>query len=404
MTEALDGRTSAPEHVRRTCVCIVGAGPSGLVLSQILAGSGVDSIVLERRSQQYVEARVRAGLLEQGTVDVLCAAGVGERLKREGLVHRGLEFRLDGETHRLAFADFTGTPVWMYGQQEIVKDLIKARLAADGRVHFGIDDVRVERIGQDGCTVRCTIDKRPTSIECDFLAGCDGFHGVCRNSVPASKITGHEYDYPVAWLGILAAAPPLSPELIYAVSRRGFALQSMRSHTVSRLYLQVPPSRNIADNWSDQQVWDELDMRLTNGSGKLPTGPVLERTFVTMRSFVADPMQYKSLFLVGDAAHVVPPSAAKGLNLAVADAQLLANALIAWYRRGMREGLDTYSETALRRAWMGQEFSAWMTNLLHPLPNETVFEQQLRSARFIDILNSRISAAHFSAQYVGISR
>jgi p-hydroxybenzoate 3-monooxygenase len=388
---------------RRTRVCIIGAGPSGLILSQLLHLNGITSIVIERRSREHVEKRVRAGLLEQRTVESLRAAAVGERLDREGMVHEGFELRVDGDSYRLPFAELTGASVWMYGQQEVVKDLISARLAADGQVYFGIDNVRVERVTSDGASVWCTIDGKPVDIECDFLAGCDGFHGVCRAAVPTHEISCYEQSYPFAWLGILATAVPMSSELIYAVGRRGFALQSMRSRTVSRLYLQVSPWESVHSR-SDKEIWEELDLRLTGGTGNLTIGPVRERILVSLRSFVAEPMQYKSLFLVGDAAHVVPPSAAKGLNLAVADAQLLADGLVMWYQTGRRDALDSYAAMALRRAWMGQEFSAWMTSFLHVAPDESVFDSKIRRARFDHLRGSSVSAAHFAEQYVGLSR
>ncbi|MFD0884365.1 4-hydroxybenzoate 3-monooxygenase [Streptosporangium algeriense] len=386
-----------------TKVCIVGAGPSGLLLSQLLHLDGIDSIVLERRGRAHVERRVRAGLIEQRSVEVLREAGVAERLDREGLVHEGFELRFDGQEHRVPFTELTGQTVHMYGQQEVVKDLIAARLAAGGRLHFDVADVKVARLASDGAVVHCEVGGEPAEIACDFVAGCDGFHGVCRTAIPAHEIVCHEYLYPFAWLGILADAPPLSAELIYAVGGRGFALQSMRSPTVSRLYLQVPPEEGVDDR-TDEQIWRELDLRLTGGAGTLPTGAVLERTLVSLRGFVAEPMGYGRLFLVGDAAHIVPPSAAKGLNLAVADARLLAEGLVSWYRSGRRDTLDSYSSTALRRAWMGQKFSAWMTSFLHTSPEESAFERGIRRARFDELTGSPEAAAHFARQYVGVSR
>ncbi|MBW5486144.1 4-hydroxybenzoate 3-monooxygenase [Streptomyces bambusae] len=387
----------------RTPVCIIGAGPAGLVLARLLELEGIDSVVLERRDRAHVERRVRAGLLEQGTVETLRRAEAAARLDREGLVHEGFELRVDGDPYRLPFAKLTGANVWMYGQQEVVKDLIAARTAGPGRLHFGVDDVTVARLGSDGATVRCTLDGRPAEITCDFVAGCDGFHGVSRAAAPEGAATGHAYSYPYAWLGVLAEAPPLSSELIYAVGERGFALQSMRSTTISRLYLQVPTDEPV-DARSDEEVWQELDLRLTGGTGALPTGRILERSFVPLRSFLCEPMQFGRLFLLGDAAHIVPPSAAKGLNLAVADAELLAGALAVWYGSGRREPLDSYSATALRRAWLGQEFSRWMTDLLHTAPGGTAFDRGLARARFDHLTGSTAAATDFAEQYVGLAR
>ncbi|AJE81268.1 4-hydroxybenzoate 3-monooxygenase [Streptomyces albus] len=386
----------------RTPVCIIGAGPSGLLLSRLLKLNGIDSLVLERRSRAYVEKRVRAGLLEEGTVRTLRAAGAADRLDREGLVHEGFEWRLDGEHHRMPFTELSGAAVWMYGQQEVVKDLIAVREDEPG-LHFGVEDVSVDAVTGDGALLHCTLDGRPTEIACEFLAGCDGFHGVSRRAIPAGKLTGHSRTYPFSWLGVLAAAPPMSPELVYAVSEHGFALSSMRSHTVSRLYLQVPPGERAADR-SDEAIWRELDFRLTGGTGALPTGDILERVLVPLRGFVAEPVQYRRLFLVGDAAHIVPPSAAKGLNLAVADARLLAEALSSWYGQGRRADLDAYAGTALRRAWLGQEFSEAMTSLLHEAPDEEPYSRRLRRARFAHLLSSEAEARNFAEQYTGVAR
>ncbi|MBA0052620.1 4-hydroxybenzoate 3-monooxygenase [Streptomyces sp. AJS327] len=389
----------------RTPVCVIGAGPSGLLLSRLLKLAGVPSLVLEKRTRAYVEKRIRAGLLEQGTVDTLREAGVAERLEREGLVHEGFQWRLDGEAHRLDFAALCGASVSMYGQQEVVKDLLAAR-DADGdceRLYFGVEDAQIASVTADGAVVRCTLDGELTEIHCEFLAGCDGFHGVSRRAVGPRALSGHDTEYPFAWLGVLAAAPPMSPELIYAVSDHGFALQSMRSTSVSRLYLQVGRDEGIDDR-TDEDIWRELDFRLAGGDGSLPTGAILERVLVPLRSHVAEPMQYRRLFLVGDAAHIVPPSAAKGLNLAVADARLLAEGLTAWFRDGRREALDAYADTALRLAWQGQEFSAHMTSLLHVAPDEPVFSRRIRRARFERLLGSTAEATSFAEQYTGVGR
>jgi p-hydroxybenzoate 3-monooxygenase len=388
----------------RTQVVIVGAGPSGLLLSHLLALRSVDSIVLERRSREYVEQRVRAGLLEQGTVDLLRAAGLAERLDREGLVHEGFELRFDGDSHRVGFTELTGWTTCMYGQQEVVKDLIRARERSGGQLYFGVDDVTPHDVETDAPRVRCTLMGEPVELIADFVAGCDGYHGVCRHSVPAGTFTAYEHAYPFAWLGILASAAPSSEELIYAVHARGFALQSMRSPAISRLYLQVGPEEQLAA-WPDERIWGELRARFAlSGREPLNEGPILSRGITAMRSFVLEPMRHGRLVLVGDAAHIVPPSAAKGLNLAVADVKVLAAALSAWYADGSRDLLDGYSRACLRAVWQGQEFSAFMTSLLHPFPGETEYEARLRRARLRDLVTSRAAATAFSESYVGLAR
>jgi p-hydroxybenzoate 3-monooxygenase len=388
----------------RTQVAIVGAGPSGLLLSHLLSLRGIDSIVLERRSREHVEQRVRAGLLEQGTVDLLRAAGVAARLDGEGLVHEGFALRFDGAEHRVDFTALTGWTTCMYGQQEVVKDLIRAREAAGGQVHFGVDDAVPAGVDTDAPRVRCTLGGEHVEIACDFVAGCDGFHGVCRQVVPAGALTTYEHTYPFAWLGILASLPPASEELIYAVHQRGFALHSMRTPAISRLYLQVGPDEPLAD-WPDERIWAELQTRFAlDGGVALKDGPILSRGVTAMRSFVVEPMQYGRLFLAGDAAHIVPPSAAKGLNLAVADIRVLAAAFTAWYADGTRELLDGYSRACLAAVWQGQEFSAWMTSLLHPFPGEDRYAANLRRARLRDLVTSRAAATAFAENYVGLAR
>ncbi len=388
----------------RTQVVIVGAGPSGLLLSHLLARRGVDSVVIERRTREYVEQRVRAGLLEQGTVDVLRDAGLADRLDREGLVHEGFELRFDGGQHRVPFTELTGWTTCMYGQQEVVKDLIRAREAAGGQLYFGITDVAPLDVETDAPRVRCTVDGKPMEIAGDFVAGCDGFHGICRHSVPAGTFTTYEHTYPFAWLGILAEVAPSTEELIYGVHERGFALHSMRSPTISRLYLQVAPAESLAD-WPDHRIWAELRTRLAlDGQEGLNEGPILSRGVTEMRSFVLEPMQYGRLFLAGDAAHIVPPSAAKGLNLAVADVGLLAAALTAWYANGSWELLDGYSRDCLAAVWQGQEFSALMTSLLHRFPGEDPYAVKLRRARLWELVVSRAAATAFAEQYVGLAR
>ncbi|TVL89628.1 4-hydroxybenzoate 3-monooxygenase [Streptomyces sp. SAJ15] len=387
----------------RTRVVIVGAGPAGLVLAHLLRLEGIDSIVLELRDREYVERRVRAGLLEQSTADLLRTTGVGARLDREGQVHEGFELRFGGERHRISTAELCGRSVCVYGQQEVVKDLIRARLEAEAPLHFGVDDIVLDGLTGDAPTVSCTLDGVRTTIRADFVAGCDGFHGVARRSVPRSELSVFEKTYPFAWLGILAAAPPAGEELIYGVHDHGFALHSMRSSQISRLYLQVDPDERL-EAWPDDRVWAELNDRLCQGRGKLNEGPVLERSITAMRGFVAEPMQYGRLFLAGDAAHIVPPTAAKGLNLAVADARILAEALASWYTTGNRESLDHYSRTSLRGVWQAQEFSAWMTWLLHRYPGDGPFESRLRRARLRQLVDSEAFATSFAEHYAGVSR
>jgi p-hydroxybenzoate 3-monooxygenase len=384
-----------------TQVVIVGAGPGGLLLSHLLHIQGIHSVVLEVRSREYAEQRVRAGLLEQGTVDLLRQAGLAARLDRQGLVHDGLVLRFDGSQHRIPFGDLTGWTTCMYGQQEVVKDLIAARLADGGQVHFGVPDVTVRDVTSKAL-VTCTIDGGPAEVAGDFLAGCDGYHGVCRRSIPSGELTVYQHDYPFAWLGILAQAPPSNAELVYAAHERGFALHSMRSPAVSRLYLQVSRGETL-NEWPDERIWEELGRRLAaDGEQTIVRGPVTSRGITQMRSFVAEPIQHRRLFLAGDAAHIVPPSAAKGLNLAVSDVRLLAAAFGAWYEDKDREPLDDYSRTCLRAVWQAQEFSALMTALLHR--DDGGYQERLRIARLRELVSSNATAVAFAEGYVGLSR
>ncbi|MDT3399705.1 4-hydroxybenzoate 3-monooxygenase [Streptomyces sp. B1866] len=387
----------------RTQVAIVGAGPAGLVLAHLLHLEGVRCVVLERHDRPYVEGRVRAGLLEQGTADLLRDSGAGERMDREGHVHEGFELRFDGERHRLSTMELCGRTVTMYGQQEVVKDLLRARTEAGAPPYFGVDDIVLDELTGDRATLRCTLGGTPTTVRADFVAGCDGFHGVTRRSVPGGHLTAYRKDYPFAWLGILAAAPPAGEELVYGVHDRGFALHSMRSATVSRLYLQVAPDQDLA-RWPDDRIWAELRTRLCPSGEPLNEGPVLQRGITSMRGFVAEPMQYGRLFLAGDAAHIVPPTGAKGLNLAVSDAAVLAGALASWYAGGNREPLDQYTRTCLRHVWQAQDFSARMTWLLHPHPGEDPMETRLRRARLRHLVGSRTAAASFAEDYAGLTR
>jgi p-hydroxybenzoate 3-monooxygenase len=391
----------------RTQVGIVGAGPAGLVLSHLLHLHGIESVVLENRSRRYVQERVRAGVLEQGTVDLLKETGVGERLQREGLVHYGVNLRFARRTHRIDFADLTGgKAVTIYSQHEVIKDLTDARLAAGGQVYFEVEDTSIHDFEQtDGSTkpkIRFRKDGEPQELVCDFIAGCDGFHGICRPSVPDGILTTFDRVYPFGWLGILVEAPPSSEELIYAYHERGFALLSMRSPHIGRLYLQCRPDEDIA-LWPDEKIWQELQIRLEcDEDWKLVEGPVIQKGVTGMRSFVIEPMQCGKLFLAGDAAHIVPPTGAKGLNLAVADVRVLARALSEFYAKGRRELLDTYSQICLRRVWKVQRFSWWMTSMLHRFEDENAFDQRRQLAELDYVTSSRAAAQSLAENYVGL--
>ena len=387
----------------RTQVCIVGAGPAGLLLSHLLHREGVESVVVENRSRNYVEQRVRAGVLEQGTVDLLHASGVGARLEREGLVHHGIELRFDGRGHRIAMTELTGgRSITVYGQQEVVKDLIRARLAYGGDIRFGVSDVGLHGIDTDAPGVSFRLGGESFQLDCDIIAGCDGFHGVCRQAIPEGELRSFERAYPFAWLGILAEAPPTHDELIYAYHDRGFALYSMRSPEITRLYLQVSPDEDIAA-WSDAQIWSELHTRLETDDGwTLREGTVIEKGVTGMRSHVVEPMQYHRLFLAGDAAHIVPPTGAKGMNLAVADVRVLARAIGAFCGGGGKALLDTYSATCLKRVWRAEHFSWWMTAMLHRFPDDDGFQHRLQRSQLNYVVGSRAAAASLAENYVGL--
>jgi p-hydroxybenzoate 3-monooxygenase len=382
----------------RTQVGIVGAGPAGLLLAHLLHQRGIESVVLEARSREYVEHRVRAGVLEHGTVELLEQAGVGERMLREGLVHEGIELRFDGRGHRIDFPALTGgRSITVYGQQEVVKDLIAARIESGGALEFDVDGVSVH--GLDGEPV---IRYGDTELRCDFIGGCDGFHGVCRPSIPAGAIEEHEREYPFGWLGILAEVAPSTEELIYARHERGFALHSMRTPRLSRFYLQCEPDDDI-ENWPDERIWEELGIRLAREGWELNTdGPIIEKGITPMRSYVAEPMQYGNLFLAGDAAHIVPPTGAKGMNLAIGDVKVLADALARWYETNDRTGLDRYSESCLRRVWRAEHFSWWMTSMLHRFPHaDAEFEERLQRAQLDYVCHSRAASTTLAENYVG---
>jgi p-hydroxybenzoate 3-monooxygenase len=387
----------------RTQIGIVGAGPAGLLLSHLLHLQGIESVVLEARSRQHVEERVRAGVLEQGTADLLNETGVGARMMRQGLVHHGIALQFGHKRHRIDFQELTGgKSVTVYAQHEVLKDLIEARIAAKGQLLFDVEDVSVN--GFDGAAPKIQFRKDGSlqELTCDFIAGCDGFHGVCRPSIPAGVLTTFERVYPFAWLGILAQAPPSSEELIYAHHEQGFALLSMRSPEISRLYLQCEPDEDIA-NWPDARIWQELHTRLECiDSWKLIDGPVIQKGITGMRSFVVEPMQYGKLFLAGDSAHIVPPTGAKGLNLAVADIRVLSRALGEYYATGKTQLLDSYSATCLRRVWRVQRFSWWMTSMLHRFSDDNAFEQRRQLAELDYVTSSRAASVSLAENYVGL--
>jgi p-hydroxybenzoate 3-monooxygenase len=388
----------------RTQVGIVGAGPAGLLLAHLLARDGISSIVLESRDQAHVEGRIRAGVLEQETADLLDRVGVGTRMRRDGLQHDGIAIRFAGTGHRIDFPTLTGGKrIMVYGQHDLVRDLIAATTAADVPVHFQVSDVTVGGLMEARPSIRYRHAGGEHTITCDFIAGCDGFHGVCRPTIPASAMTVYERAYPFAWLGILAEAPPASNELVYAHHERGFALLSMRSPTLARLYLQCEPDENL-DNWSDNRIWDELQRRTatTDGAFRVPEGPILQKGVTAMRGFVAEPMQYGRLYLAGDAAHIVPPTGAKGMNLAVADVRSLAAGLAAHYRDGDGTGLATYSERCLRRVWKAQRFSWWMTTLLHRNPADSPYDHRRQLADLDYLAGSRAAMTTLAENYVGL--
>jgi p-hydroxybenzoate 3-monooxygenase len=391
----------------RTQVGIVGAGPAGLMLSHLLHLQGIESIVIENRSQQYVEERVRAGVLEQGTVDLMVETGVGERLKKEGLVHYGVNLRFGRRTHRIDFAELTGGKgITIYAQHEVIKDLNKARREAGGQIFYEVEEVSVHDFADVGAVTKPSIRFRshgePYEMSCDFIAGCDGFHGICRPSVPSGVLTLFDRTYPFGWLGILADVAPSCDELIYSYHERGFALLSMRSPQVSRLYLQCSPDEDI-NKWPDSKIWEELHWRLAADNGwKLKEGPITQKGVTGMRSFVVEPMQCGKMFLAGDAAHIVPPTGAKGLNLAVADVRVLARALEEFYKSGNRCRLDEYSATCLRRVWKVQRFSWWMTAMLHLFDNDNQFDQRRQLAELDYVTSSRAASQSLAENYVGL--
>jgi p-hydroxybenzoate 3-monooxygenase len=387
----------------RTQVGIVGAGPAGLLLGHLLHINNIDSLILENRSRDHVIDRVRAGVLEQGTVDLLMAMRVGERLHREGLRHNGLYISFLGERHHIDMAALTGgKAITVYGQNEVVRDLIDARVATSRPLYFEAEDVIVGALESSSPVIRFRHDGVEREIHCDYIAGCDGFHGTCRPSIPEGALAIYERPYPFGWLGILAEAAPSSDELVYTCHERGFALFSMRSPAITRLYFQVPPDEPLED-WSDDAIWHEMLTRMTTRDGWKPrVGRIVQKSVTPMRSFVAAPMRHGHLFLAGDAAHIVPPTGAKGLNLAASDVLVLARALKAFYERGRTDWLDAYSAVCLRRVWKAQRFSWWMTTTLHRSPDDTVFDHQRQIADLDYLTSSRAAMTSLAEQYVGL--
>ncbi len=382
----------------RTQVGIVGAGPAGLVLSHLLALAGIDSVVLDIRTREAIEETIRAGVLEQGTVDLLCDTGVGDRCLAEGARHEGVQLRFRGEGHRIDFADLVGRSIWLYPQHEVLKDLIAARLAAGADVRFGVTDVALHDVVHAPRLTFSDADGSAVELGCDVIAGCDGSAGVSRAAVPDR--VDHFRAYPFAWFGILCEAPRSSPELAYAHSRRGFALISTRSADVQRMYFQCDPDED-ADAWSDDRIWSELQARVAGEGFTLREGPIVQRGVLPMRSYVSDPMQHGRLYLAGDAAHTVPPTGAKGLNLAVADVRVLARALEAFFRDGSTDLLDTYTATALRRVWRAQHFSWWMTSMLHLADDATEFDVRRQLGELDLVTSSRAGATFLAEAYTG---
>jgi p-hydroxybenzoate 3-monooxygenase len=386
----------------RTQVGIVGAGPAGLTLARLLECEGIESVVLEDRTRDYVEHRIRAGVLEQRTVDLLTDAGVADRLEEQGIVHHGIWIQFEGERHRIPLSELAdGRTIVIYGQTEVVKDLIRARVESGLPLYFEVENVNVHDLDSERPRIRFRFTREDHELECDVIAGCDGFHGVCRPSVPAGILQEYSREYAFGWLGILAEAAPSSDELVYAHHERGFALLSLRSPTLSRLYLQCAPDEDLAE-WPDERIWAELQRRVGLEGWTLAEGAIVEKGVTGMRSFVVEPMQYGRLFLAGDAAHIVPATGAKGLNLAMADVRVLAEALVSWYRTGSTAALDAYSATCLRRVWRAEHFSWWMTTMLHRLPGGDPFDLKLQLSQLRYLVSSVPAATSLAENYVGL--
>ena len=384
----------------RTQVGIIGAGPAGLMLARLLHLAGIESIIIENRSRDYIENRIRAGLIEHWTADLLSEVGVGERMQREGILHWGINIGINGGLHRIDFKALVGKRVTIYGQQEVVKDLVERRRADGGPLLFEVDGVSVHELTSQRPKIRFTQGGKAQEIECDFIAGCDGFHGICRPSFPDGVLSVFERDYPFGWLGILSESAPPDHELIYSYTDRGFALYTMRSMSLSRLYLQCDHDEEI-EAWPDARIWDELHKRL-GGARKLAEGKMVQKGITPMRSFVVEPMQHGRLFLAGDSAHIVPPTGAKGMNLAFADVVFLSRALDAFYKSKRDNLLKNYSATCLRRVWKAQRFSWWMTQILHRFPHETAFDRRRQLAELDYIVGSEAASKSLAEQYVGL--
>jgi p-hydroxybenzoate 3-monooxygenase len=386
---------------QRTQVGIIGAGPAGLMLAHLLHQNGIRSVVLENRSREYVENRIRAGILEYEVAELMRSTGLGERMDREGSRHDGTNFLVNGDLHHINFHELTGKHVMLYSQHEVVRDLIASLLAAGVEIVFEASDVAVHDISSDKPYASYVHGGVAARLDCEILAGCDGFHGICRQKFPAGVIVEYDREYPFGWLGILAEAPPSMDELIYANHKNGFALLSMRSPTISRLYLQCAPDEPI-ENWPDDRIWDELSVRLAHEGFSLNTGRIFQKGVTAMRSYVAEPMQTGRLFLAGDAAHIVPPTGAKGLNSAIADVAIMARAIEAFFLRHDAEGLNKYTETCLRRIWQIERFSWWMTSMMHKFDTHGPFDARMQTAELDYILNSSAGQVTLAENYVGL--
>ena len=384
----------------RTQDGIIGAGPAGLMLAFLLRRAGIEAVILESRTREYCEARIRAGLIEQWARDLLIEIGVGARLEREGLYHEGINLQFSGTLHRIDFKALVGKGTTIYGQQEVVKDMIAALLAAGMPILFEAEEVSLHGIDSKKPKIRFRHEGKSQELECDFIGGCDGFHGVCRPSIPDGVLKTFDREYPFGWLGILSESPPPDHELIYSYHERGFALYTMRSPTLARLYIQCAPDEDI-ENWPDEKIWEELHLRI-GGTRKLEEGQIVQKAVTPMRSFVVEPMQYGRLFLAGDSAHIVPPTGAKGMNLAFADVRVLARAFDEFYRLGKSDELDGYSKTVLPRVWKAQRFSWWMTQLLHHFPHENAFDKRRQLAELDYLVNSRAASTTLAENYAGL--
>jgi len=387
----------------KTQVAIVGAGPAGLMLGHLLHNAGIDTVIVDNKSRKYIEERVRAGVLEQGTVNAMIDSGVGDRLQKEGLQHDTIDIRFGGEPHRLNINELSrGRSVWVYAQHEIVKDLVAARLGYDEPLLFEANDVSIHDIDTDKPSIHCIHEDHEQVIDCDFVAGCDGFHGISRGMIPETELRIYDRQYPFAWLGVLVEAPPASQEVIYAYHERGFALQSMRGSNVSRLYVQCPVADTV-EGWPDERFWRELHARLeTNDGWHQPEGPIFQKGITGMRSFVCEPMQYGRLLLAGDSAHIVPPTGAKGLNMAIGDVQVMTRALKSYYDEGSRDFLDRYSGTCLKRVWQVQRFASMLCYNLHRFPEHNQFEHKMQLAELNNMTHSIQAMRAFAQSYTGL--